>query len=92
MLCELHLATKYWFRLGLMNDDTYYLVVLCPDPPDGVVVGETNWIRILLKQNILIISFIIICMECEVLAPLLKMWVICKTSAKNKMKKEAVKL
>lgn len=27
MLLELHLASKYWFCLGLVNDNTYYLDV-----------------------------------------------------------------
>lgn len=44
MLCKLHLATKYWFCLGLMNDNTYYLAVLCPHPTQGG--GGTNRVRI----------------------------------------------
>lgn len=32
MLLELHLAAKYWFCLGLVNDNTYYLDVLHPHP------------------------------------------------------------
>lgn len=32
VLRELHLATKCWLRLGLVNDSTYYLAVLCPHP------------------------------------------------------------
>ena len=34
VLGELHSATKYWFHLGLVNDNIYYLDVLCHIPPE----------------------------------------------------------